>query len=133
MRFIFLAIFLLAAPAAAFAQDSDAERRYASIWIVQPEPAAIGRRTVPSGEFVFRQRLLPPRLARLDDDVREAGSGELIAAAGSQVFGLTTRGPPIYCVAGRPSASALMQDLIGGHANRQICLVDMDRDRKSTR
>lgn len=127
MRFILIALALLATPSIIFAREGD-DRRYASIWIVQPNAEAVGRHTVRPGDFIFRQRLLPPTLVRLDSDARDAGSGALIAAAGSQLFGLITEGPPIYCVAGRRSATALMQDLIGGPANRQICLVDMDRD-----
>lgn len=115
------------APAPAAAQPD--ERAFHSVWLIAPGEEPAGRRRVEDGGYVFRQRLLPPSLVRLDSDARDPGSGRVVAAAGTQLYGLVTRGPPIYCVVGRRDPSVAGQLLLGGMAgNTQICMADMDRD-----
>ena len=116
---------LVSAPAAA----QPDERAYSSIWLIAPSEEPAGRRRVEDGGYVFRQPLLPPSLARLDSDARDPGSGRVVAAAGTQLYGLVTRGPPIYCVVGRRDPSVAGQLLLGAMAgNTQVCMADMDRD-----
>jgi hypothetical protein len=104
-----------------------AERYFVSIWHVEESDAPLGPLTVRDGDYVFRNRLLPSSLVRLTADAVDQESGELVAEAGTQLFGLSTRGAPIYCVAGRREASALTRILLSA-GNRQICFVDLDKD-----
>lgn len=127
---LFLAALLAGAgagAASAQAPESNQDREFRSIWLIQPSEEATGPRTVQDGGFVIRQRLLPPSLIRLDADASDQRSGRVIAPAGTQLFGLLTRGPPIYCVVGRRDASTLQRMLLWG-GNRQICFADLDRD-----
>lgn len=112
--------------AGAFGQDN-ADRAFQSIWIIQPNDQPTGPRSVRDGELVFRNRLLPPMLARLTADAVDRDSGEVVAPAGTQLFGLMTRGAPIYCVVGRRDPSTAVRILLAA-ANRQICLIDTNRD-----
>ena len=117
----------LAATAAADTPSDRAEREFTAVWIVQEADAPLGARSVNDGEFVFRNRLLPPALIRLRADALAEGNGNVVVAAGTQLFGLLTQGPPIYCVVGRREPSVAMRILWHG-GNRQVCLTDLDRD-----
>ena len=118
---------VLAATAAAAAPSDRAEREFTAVWIVQESEAPLGPRSVNDGDFVFRNRLLPPALIQLRANAVDAESGNVVAAADTQLFGLLTQGAPIYCVVGRREPSTAMRILWGG-GNRQICLTDLDRD-----
>lgn len=107
-----VALALMASGAAAQAPAD--ERRYSAIWLIQAEPAPEGVQTVRKGGFVYRQRLLPPTLARLEADAADAATGKALAPAGAELFGLVTAGPPIFCATGRQYT--------------QRCFADMDRD-----
>ncbi|HMJ93868.1 MAG TPA: hypothetical protein VK472_07190 [Allosphingosinicella sp.] len=89
-------------------------RRFESDWTIEPIAAPAGVRTIKPMEYLFRQRLLPPSLARLRTDAVDAKSGKLLAAAGSQLFGLRTFGEPLFCA---PSTGF-----------RYHCFADLDRD-----
>jgi hypothetical protein len=103
------------------------EREFNSVWLVQPSEVPLGIRTIKNNDFVLKQRLLPPSLIRVRTDALDSQTGKVIAAAGTQLFGLSTDGPPIFCITGVRDATFVKTLLIGG-GNRQICLVDMDRD-----
>lgn len=127
-----LAALAAAGVAASASAQSDeraerALREFTSIWLVQPSEQPLGARTVDDGDYVFRNRLLPLSLIRLTADAVDRESGEVVAGAGTQLFGLMTRGAPIYCIVGRREPSAVMRILWQG-GNRQICLVDLDKD-----
>lgn len=96
-------------------------------WIVQADTAQVGERTVSDGEFVLRQRLLPPSLIELTEDAVDAKSGKTLASAGEQLFGLLTSGAPVFCVSGVPKQS-LARSLFLGSGNLQRCLIDADAD-----
>ena len=89
-------------------------RRFESDWTIEPSDAPAGVRTVKPMDYLFRQRLLPASLARLKTDVVDARSGKVLAAAGSQLFGLRSLGEPLFCA---PSKSLRYQ-----------CFADMNRD-----
>ena len=114
---IALSILLAAAqsaPAPAPPAGSKDGRRFQSDWTIEPAAAPTGVRTVKPMDYLFRQRLLPPSLARLKTDIVDAKSGKLLAAAGSQLFGLYSFGEPLFCA---PSKGL-----------RYHCFADMNRD-----
>jgi hypothetical protein len=139
-----LAALSLAVPAAAAAAQPDADaqrraereqrraereqRRFMTAWTIAESDQPLGRRTVNDGDYVLRSRLLPPSLIRLTADAVEPGTNRVIAPAGTQLFGLVSRGAPIWCVAGRRDPGVAERFLLGGGANRQICLVDGNSD-----
>lgn len=96
-------------------------------WIVQADEAQVGERAVRDGEYVIRHRLLPPSLIELSEDAIDAKSGKVLAGAGDQLFGLLTRGAPVFCVSGVPKQS-LARSLLLGSGNLQRCLIDADAD-----
>ena len=113
-----IALSLLAAAQSASApatpRGSKDGRRFESDWTIEATAAPAGVRTVKPMDYLFRQRLLPPSLARLKTDVVDAKSGKLLAAAGAQLFGLTSFGEPLFCA----SSTSL----------RYHCFADMNRD-----
>jgi hypothetical protein len=119
----------LAGPAVAQASGFPGmkERDYRSIWFVQPSDQGTGRRTVKDSEAVFKHRLLPPGLIRLETDAVSGVTNKTIAPAGTQLFALLSGGPPLYCIAGLKDAS-YVQSLFLGQGNLQHCFADMDRD-----
>ncbi|HEX4874747.1 MAG TPA: hypothetical protein VFV06_07575 [Sphingorhabdus sp.] len=96
-------------------------------WIVQADETQIGERNVRDGEYVLKHRLLPPTLAELDEDVKDAKSGKTLAKAGDQLFGLLTSGAPVFCVKSMPSQN-IARSLLIGTGNQQRCLIDNDSD-----
>ena len=116
-----------AASAQSDERSDRAEREFSSMWLVQASDQPLGARSVNDGELVFRNRLLPLSLIRLGADAIDQESGNVVAGAGTQLFGLMTRGAPIYCVVGRREPSSAMRILWNG-GNRQICLVDFEKD-----
>jgi len=125
-----------ARPAAKSADARRAERSerfFMTLWWLQPSAEPLGRKTVRDGDYVMRTRLLPPSLIRLNADaVAERGS-RVVVPAGSQLFGLSTSGAPIWCALARRStgasvSGALLGGLVGRRAPSQLCLVDLDRD-----
>jgi hypothetical protein len=135
---------LLSAPAAAQGQDATedaaaarrqerSERFYMALWWVQPSREPLGRKTVRDGDYVLRTRLLPSSLIRLHADAVAAESGRVLLPAGSQLFGLSTSGPPIWCALARRSsggtvAGSVLGGLVGRRAPSQLCLIDLDQD-----
>jgi hypothetical protein len=138
----------LAAPAAAQQPQADrkaareaaraerSDRFYAALWTVEPGAEPLGRRTVRDGDYVVRGRLLPPGLIRLSADA-VGDRGRVVLPAGTQLFALSTAGPPIWCDLerrGGGGGAALRTGLLGslagggGGGRRQICLADLDRD-----
>lgn len=114
-------------PGVASAAPETDDRRFTSVWIIAPaEALQTGSRIVGDNEFVLKQRLLPPSLIRLRSAAVDR-SGEVVVPAGTQLYGLVTAGPPIYCLVGTRDPSFLQEALLGG-GNRQICLTDLDRD-----
>lgn len=113
--------------ARAEARAERAQRFFASVWHLEESDAPLGPRTIEDGDYVFRNRLLPASLVRLSADAVDQETGQPVVEAGAQLFGLSTPGAPIYCVAGRRDPSALRRILLSA-ANRQICLVDLDKD-----
>jgi hypothetical protein len=114
---VILAGALAASGASAGAQAPAAPEeapRYAAIWLIQGKAVPTGVQTIRKGGFVILQRLLPPTLIRLETGVADAASGKTLAAAGAELFGLVTDGPPLYCATGR--------------FYTQRCFADMDRD-----
>lgn len=89
-------------------------RRFETDWTIEASETPAGVRTVKPMDYLFRQRLLPPSLARLKTDVVDGKSGKLLASAGSQLFGLSSFGEPLFCA---PSAGL-----------RYDCFADMNRD-----
>ena len=104
------------------------QRYFISMWYVAESDQPLGRRTVNDGDYVLRSRLLPPSLIRLTADAVEPATGRVIAPAGTQLFGLESRAAPIWCVAGRRDPGVAERILLSGGSNRQICLVDSDKD-----
>jgi hypothetical protein len=96
-------------------------------WIVQADQAQVGERIVRDGEYVLRHRLLPPSLIELSDDAVDTKSGKVLARAGDQLFGLLTRGAPVFCVSSVPNQN-LARSLLFGSGNLQRCLIDADSD-----
>jgi hypothetical protein len=96
-------------------------------WIVQADPTQVGERNVRDGEFILKQRLLPPALAELDEDVKDAKSGKILAKAGDQLFGLLTSGAPVFCVNAMPKQN-VARSLLFGSGNLQRCLIDSDNN-----
>ena len=129
-----------ASPAAAGEDDAAtqraaerSERFYLSLWWIAPGTQPLGRRTVREGDYVVRSRLLPPSLIRLTGDAVAARGNRVVVPAGTQLFGLSTSGPPIWCVLERRSsggtvAGSVLGGLVGRRAPSQLCLVDLDRD-----
>ncbi|MEA3015830.1 MAG: hypothetical protein QOI38_552 [Sphingomonadales bacterium] len=119
--------------AAAARRQERSERFYLSLWWVQPSREPLGRKTVRDGDYVIRTRLLPPSLIRLNADAVAEQGGRVLLPAGSQLFGLSTSGPPIWCAVARRSTGgrvpgAVLGALVGRRAPSQLCLVDLDRD-----
>lgn len=135
---------LLSVPSAAQGQDASgdaaaarrqerSERFYMALWWVQPSREPLGRKTVRDGDYVLRTRLLPPSLIRLDADAVAEEGRRVLLPAGSQLFGLSTSGPPIWCALARRSSGgrvpgAVLGGLVGRRAPSQLCLIDLDRD-----
>lgn len=118
--------------AAAAGREGRSDRFYVSLWWVQPSRETLGRKTVREGDYVLRTRLLPSSLIRLTADAVDE-RGRLLVPAGSQLFGLSTAGPPIWCALARRSsggrvAGAVLGGLVGRRAPSQLCLIDLDRD-----
>ncbi|HEX8364067.1 MAG TPA: hypothetical protein VF603_02150 [Allosphingosinicella sp.] len=119
--------------AAAARREGRSERFYVALWWVQPSHEALGRKTVREGDYVLRTRLLPSSLIRLTGDAVAAEGGRVILPAGSQLFSLSTAGPPIWCALERRSSGgrvtgAVLGGLVGRRAPSQLCLIDLDRD-----
>ncbi|HEX8653943.1 MAG TPA: hypothetical protein VF693_01805 [Allosphingosinicella sp.] len=119
--------------AAAARRQERSERFYVALWWVQPSRESLGRKTVRDGDYVLRSRLLPPSLIRLTADAVAERGGRVLLPAGSQLFGLSTSGPPIWCALARRSgggrvAGGVLGGLVGGGAPSQLCLIDLDRD-----
>jgi hypothetical protein len=136
-----LALFSIPGAAQAQAAPEDAaarrqersERFYLALWWVQPSREPLGPKTVREGDYVIRTRLLPPSLIRLDADAVAEQGGRVLLPAGSQLFGLSTSGPPIWCALARRSTGgrvpgAVLGALVGRRAPSQLCLIDLDRD-----
>lgn len=122
-----LALLAVASTANAANKIGDDERDFTSIWLIQRTDDVLGPRTVEPGTYVLKQNLLPPTLIRLSDDAVGGMSGKVLVPKGNQLFGLLTKGPPIFCVVGIRDPS-FGRSLLVGSGNRQQCLVDMDRD-----
>ena len=136
------ALLAAVAPALGVAQTADpaaarrterSERFYMTLWWVQPSSEALGRRSVRDGEYVLRTRLLPPSLVRLSADAASERGGRVVLPAGTQLFGLSTSGPPIWCALARRSTGgsvrgAVLGGLVGRRAPSQTCLIDLDKD-----
>ncbi len=135
------AIFSLAATIPALAQEAPvdarrqerSERFYLTLWWAQPSSEPLGRKTVRDGDYVMRTRLLPPSLIRLSADAVVARGARTVLPAGTQLFGLSTSGPPIWCALPRRSTGgsvggSLLGGLVGRRAASQLCLADLDRD-----
>jgi hypothetical protein len=122
------------APDAADARRQErSERFYLTLWWVQPSREPLGRKTVRDGDYVMRTRLLPPSLIRLSADAVAARGARVVLPAGTQLFGLSTGGPPIWCALPRRSTGgsvggSLLGGLVGRRAPSQLCLIDLDRD-----
>lgn len=119
--------------AAAARQQERSERFYLALWWVQPSQEPLGRKTVGENDYVIRTRLLPPSLIRLRADATAERDGRVLLPAGSQLFGLSTSGPPIWCALARRSTGAsvggsVLGGLVGRRAPSQLCLTDLDRD-----
>lgn len=108
------------------AQPRD-DRTFSSVWLIQPGDEALGSRSVRDGEFVFKRKLLPPSLVRLTANAVDAETDKVLVPAGTQLFGVLSAGPPIFCQVGIRDASLARSLLIGG-GNRQQCFTDMDRN-----
>ncbi|HEX8644242.1 MAG TPA: hypothetical protein VF702_10060 [Allosphingosinicella sp.] len=111
------------------------QRFYVALWLIQPGDEPLGRRSIREGEYVVRGRLFPPGLIRLTTDAVAERGGRVIVPSGTQLFGLSTSGAPIWCELNRRSGGAVRGALLGslvgragGGARRQICLTDLDKD-----
>lgn len=96
-------------------------------WIVQPDVGQLGVRKVADSAYVLKHRLLPPSLIQLQDDVKDAKSGKVLAKSGDQLFGLLSRGAPVFCINAVPKQD-LARSLLFGSGNLQRCLIDNDAD-----
>ena len=117
-----------AAAAAAARMAEEDQRFFSSAWRIAASSEPLGRRTVSDGDYVLRNRLLPRSLVRLTADAVEPGSNKVIASAGTQLFGLNSRNAAIWCVVGRRDPGIAMRLLVADVGNRQVCLVDRDKD-----
>jgi hypothetical protein len=116
----------LAVGSAQAAPAAEDERRYETVWNIQPDPAQLGERRVAIGEPVLEQRLLPIGLAIAEEDIQSA-SGDVLAEKGTQLFQLDVNRGKAYCVATVPRPSAFRSLMLGG-GNLQRCFVDGDGD-----
>ncbi|MBJ7389813.1 MAG: hypothetical protein JHC92_10390, partial [Sphingomonadaceae bacterium] len=96
-------------------------------WIVQPDASQLGVRKVSDSAYVLKNRLLPPSLIQLQDDVKDEKSGKILAKSGDQLFGLLSRGAPVFCVNAVPKPDIVVSLLVRG-VNLQRCLIDNDAD-----
>ena len=95
-------------------------------WIVQPDASQLGVRKVSDSAYVLKNRLLPPSLIELEDDVKDAKSGKILAKSGDQLFGLLSRGAPVFCVNAVPKPDLARSLFVSG--NLQRCMIDNDAD-----
>lgn len=109
---------------AAAAEASD--RRYETIWQIQPDATQAGARTIAAGQPVIEQRLLPTGLAVADEDV-VSDAGKVLVQKGTQLFQLRVGTGRTWCVADVPRPSAWRSMMLGG-GNLQLCLIDADAD-----
>lgn len=122
-----IAALCLLAAGTAHAAAADDDRRYKTVWNIQPDPGQTGVRHVAIGDPVLEQRLLPFGLAQADEDIRSE-SGDVLAEKGTQLFQLMVGGKgKAYCVATVPRPSAFRSLMLGG-GNLQRCFVDGDAD-----
>lgn len=124
---------ILAVPGA-YAQEMD-EREIRTNWTISPisllddaSPDQSGAitKTVSSGDFVAKQRLLPKRAAVLNEAVRDI-KGKELAAAGSQLFSLDSGSGDVFCLARDPQLNPVGALLIGA-AVQIVCLKDNNSD-----
>jgi hypothetical protein len=83
--------------------------------------------TLRPGELFMKRRLLPPRAARLDTPLLGA-KGEELLPAGAELFGTRSDKVDIYCSTAQKGAGIATQLLLGRTGQKQICLIDADRD-----
>ena len=81
-----------------------------------------------SGDLFMKRRLLPPRAARLDAPLLGV-KGEELLPAGAELFGTKSDTVDIYCSTAQKGAGIATQLLLGRTGQKQICLIDTDRDR----
>lgn len=116
--------------AGAWAQDGGPDIRYETAWYIHPEvePRFLETRTIERGDVILKQRLLPQALALLEADIVD-GDGDELAAAGEQLFGLRSSGPPIYCRLDTRTNIPMMMlfGSVGGGIS-QDCFVDANGD-----
>lgn len=114
--------------AGAIILNAPSDRNYIeTAWIVQPDIGQIGERKVADSAYVLKHRLLPPSLIQLREDVKDSKSGKVLAKSGDQLFGLLSRGAPVFCVNAVPKQD-LARSLLFGSGNLQRCLIDNDAD-----
>lgn len=123
---------LLAAQASVLvAVEASAERyEFQTAWqILGAETGDIAEPSVTlrSGELFMKRRLLPPRAARLDAPLLGA-KGEELLPAGAELFGTKSDRVDIYCSTAQKAAGIATQFLLGRTGQKQICLIDADRD-----
>ena len=81
-----------------------------------------------SGDLFMKRRLLPPSAARLDAPLMSP-KGEELLPAGAELFGTKSDKVDIYCSTAQKGAGIATQLLLGRTGQKQICLIDSDRDR----
>jgi len=135
-----LAILCLAGIPSLRAQDEKlGERQVRTSWVIseidllaesakdsseETNPALI--RTVSSGDLIIKQRLVPLKAAKLLTPLVNK-KGKQLAAAGDELYGLSSGSGAVYCLAKTPTINPLGALLIGA-VIKALCFKDMDQD-----
>ena len=130
--FGFIGAMLLTSHATALVAVEAPSKRYEfeTDWQIQSaEPSNTAETTVTlrSGDLFMKQRLLPPRAARLNVPLVDK-KGEELLPIGAELFGTKSDTVDIYCSTEQKDYNIAAQFLLGRRVQKQICLVDIDRD-----
>ena len=83
-------------------------------------------RLVRDGEFVIKQRLLPPKAARLTSAILDS-EGEILAEIGQELYGVVSGTGEVFCLA-KEQETNLVGAVLVGAVYQESCFKDIDGD-----
>ena len=83
-------------------------------------------RLVRDGEFVIKQRLLPPKAARLTSAIVDS-DGDILAETGQELYGVVSGTGEVFCLAKAQEINPVGAILVGA-VYQESCFKDVDGD-----